>query len=279
MAATDQGKLTIVLMQAYAPGETPDYTEHLEGGHFVVVAGYTKDHIIIMDPIHVGGLVHVPKKEFLDRWHFLEGVDEMQERVSLVFSNPGGIRYDPNQTEPLFPGRQVGHLSDFGPMPIVPQVGEAKAGFSGPAALQSLMRRYGYGNFQSNFARAFNWDSGSEGKVPPKALARFIQKKGIRADSGNLRSTQVEERIGNGQPVMLRIKMNGEVRWVIAFGKNEHHLLLMDPKDQYHFTQVSRGDFRSLATRKQGGEPEFESIWVHGDQPVHYDPNLVPYMP
>jgi predicted double-glycine peptidase len=66
-ALIDQGKPTIVIIQAYAE-EPVDWSKN-EDGHYVVAVGYDENYVYFMDPSTLGNYTYIPVAEFLERWH------------------------------------------------------------------------------------------------------------------------------------------------------------------------------------------------------------------
>jgi predicted double-glycine peptidase len=66
-ALIDQGKPTIVIIQAYAE-EPVDWSKN-EDGHYVVAVGYDENYVYSMDPSTLGNYTYIPVAEFLERWH------------------------------------------------------------------------------------------------------------------------------------------------------------------------------------------------------------------
>ena len=62
----------IIAFQAWAdPGV--DYKNDWDDGHYAVVIGYDKDYLYFEDPSLLGSIGYIPKAEFLDRWHDVDG--------------------------------------------------------------------------------------------------------------------------------------------------------------------------------------------------------------
>lgn len=78
-ASIDNGTPVIVLLQAWAekvPGH--DYKTDWENGHFAIVVGYDKKNLYFMDPSTFGNYTFIPIKQFLDRWHDMDGQERVQ---------------------------------------------------------------------------------------------------------------------------------------------------------------------------------------------------------
>jgi predicted double-glycine peptidase len=94
----DQGKPTIVLLQAWGnPGV--DWKAEWNEGHYAVVVGYDENNIYFMDPSVLGHYAFVPIEEFLDRWHDKDPVTgEKLIRSGLVIGNDNKIpAYQPGR--------------------------------------------------------------------------------------------------------------------------------------------------------------------------------------
>jgi len=65
----DNGRPTLVVMQAWASGEKVDWKNSWDSGHYVVAIGYDAKNIYFMDPYTIGQFTFIPRQEFLLRWH------------------------------------------------------------------------------------------------------------------------------------------------------------------------------------------------------------------
>ena len=94
----DQGKPTIVLLQAWGNPGVNWKTEWNEG-HYAVVVGYDENNIYFMDPSILGHYAFIPIEEFLDRWHDRDPVTgEKLIRSGLVIGNDNKApAYDPGR--------------------------------------------------------------------------------------------------------------------------------------------------------------------------------------
>lgn len=69
-AFINDGKPVICSLQAWGnPGETGDYSDVWDEGHYVIAIGYDDNNIIFMDPSTMGAYTYIPRQEFLARWH------------------------------------------------------------------------------------------------------------------------------------------------------------------------------------------------------------------
>ena len=96
-AFIDQGKPTIVIIQAYAE-EPVDWSKN-EDGHYVVAVGYDQDNVYFMDPSTLGNYTYIPVAEFLERWH-----DRDRRRVlnhAAIVIDGKDPAYKPNEIKPL----------------------------------------------------------------------------------------------------------------------------------------------------------------------------------
>lgn len=74
-----KGQPVICAIQAWTEKKTPDYDKDWVDGHYVVIVGYDKDRIYIMDPSTLGNYTYIPTQEFLKRWH-----DVDQRGIKLI---------------------------------------------------------------------------------------------------------------------------------------------------------------------------------------------------
>ncbi len=78
-ASIDKGVPVMVLLQAWADLEAPghDYKTDWEDGHFSIAVGYDQDNIYFMDPSTFGHYTFISLKEFLERWHDVDGAEKV----------------------------------------------------------------------------------------------------------------------------------------------------------------------------------------------------------
>lgn len=99
-AAVDRGQLSIILGQAWRAKRGwfrrhGPWEEEWDAGHYMVVIGYDSENIYFEDPWIAGNRGHIPREEFLTRWHghsdegeerhhqviFLEGTPDLSRRA------------------------------------------------------------------------------------------------------------------------------------------------------------------------------------------------------
>ena len=86
-------KPVIVLIQAWS--DIPiNYKSSWIDGHYVVAIGYDDNNIYFMDPSTMGNYTSIPIKEFLDRWHDIDGQTPLNH-FGMVISK-GKPQYNPN---------------------------------------------------------------------------------------------------------------------------------------------------------------------------------------
>jgi predicted double-glycine peptidase len=66
----------ICLIQAW-PDKKVDYAKDWDDGHYVVAIGYDATNLYFMDPSTLGNYTYIPKKEFLQRWHDIDGKERL----------------------------------------------------------------------------------------------------------------------------------------------------------------------------------------------------------
>lgn len=65
----DDGKPTILAIQAWADNPPVNYSNAWKDGHYVVAIGYDITNMYFMDPSTLGNFTYIPTPEFLNRWH------------------------------------------------------------------------------------------------------------------------------------------------------------------------------------------------------------------
>lgn len=94
----DRGLPVLVCVQAWEPSGTTieQYRECRESGHWVVVIGYDRHNVYMMDPSTHGNYTFVPREEFVARWHDVEG-DTPVVRFGMTFEPPRAPVYRPQE--------------------------------------------------------------------------------------------------------------------------------------------------------------------------------------
>jgi len=76
----DSGKPVLVCYQAWVEevdeGDSWDWEERWDDGHYSVVVGYDSERFFLMDPSTLGCYAYIPFPEFEARWHDIDGVDD-----------------------------------------------------------------------------------------------------------------------------------------------------------------------------------------------------------
>lgn len=66
----DAGRPVICALQAWGnAGDSGDYSDIWDEGHYVIALGYDDENFFFMDPSTLGAYTYIPKKELTARWH------------------------------------------------------------------------------------------------------------------------------------------------------------------------------------------------------------------
>jgi len=84
--AVDAGEPPIVDLQAWSDHGAP-WRETWDAGHYVVMVGYSSDHLFFADPSRAtpAGYAFLPRPELEERWHDLAGLQETQLEHMSIF--------------------------------------------------------------------------------------------------------------------------------------------------------------------------------------------------
>ena len=97
MQSIDNGVPALVVYQAWTEQHPVNWTTDWVDGHYSLVCGYNDTHLMFMDPSTLGHYAAIPKGEFEQRWHDVDGVDTKVYQWALFASFPseGMVSYDP----------------------------------------------------------------------------------------------------------------------------------------------------------------------------------------
>jgi len=73
----------IVLIQAWSEKKV-DYAKDWDDGHYVVAIGYDNANVYFMDPATLGNYTYIPVREFMTRWHDIDGKDHRVVHFGLA---------------------------------------------------------------------------------------------------------------------------------------------------------------------------------------------------
>jgi predicted double-glycine peptidase len=90
----DSRKPVLVAIQAW-PDSPVQWSESWNEGHYVVAIGYDERNIYFMDPSTLGHYTFIPILEFLDRWHDIDGQEELMH-FGMVITCEGATIYAPD---------------------------------------------------------------------------------------------------------------------------------------------------------------------------------------
>lgn len=83
-AAIDRGEPPIVDFQAWRTSDRTPWHSDWADGHFNVVVGYDSKNLFFMDPSTNHRYAYVPKIEFIERWHDVEGEENVHRWRMLI---------------------------------------------------------------------------------------------------------------------------------------------------------------------------------------------------
>ena len=84
----DQEIPILVMIQAWPENEPIDYPTAWDDGHYVVVIGYSDEHLFFMDPV-LYTIGYITKQEFLERRHDQDNQDEIYVNYGVaVYGKP-----------------------------------------------------------------------------------------------------------------------------------------------------------------------------------------------
>jgi len=90
-ACVRQGRPVLVTYQAWSGEERPDWKRDWAHGHYSVVSGIDAECVYLEDPILVGSIGFIPRREFLDRWHDTDRHDRKLVHLGMTFWRPGFV--------------------------------------------------------------------------------------------------------------------------------------------------------------------------------------------
>ncbi|MBI3925261.1 MAG: C39 family peptidase [Armatimonadetes bacterium] len=82
-AALEQGVPVIVAMQAWRDGPGSPWAEEWDDGHYVVVIGLDAEKVVVEDPSLLGSRGFLPRAEFVERWHDVDGQGRRYVRCGI----------------------------------------------------------------------------------------------------------------------------------------------------------------------------------------------------
>ena len=95
----DKKNPVMVCMQAWPenPMTIEAYQKDWEDGHWVVIIGYDKTNIYMMDPSTLGNYAYVPRTEFEARWHdYDDDITKPYVHFGIIITSNKPITYNPN---------------------------------------------------------------------------------------------------------------------------------------------------------------------------------------
>lgn len=93
----DLKKPVIILIQAWTDQSVVDWKNDWIDGHYVVAIGYDQNNVYFMDPSTLGNYAYIPKPEFMDRWHDIDGTNDTLTHFILSIQMESLSDYDPNK--------------------------------------------------------------------------------------------------------------------------------------------------------------------------------------
>jgi len=94
----DRRRPCIVDIQAWTDDKIVNWTADWDDGHFNVLVGYDRENLFFMDPSTDDTYAFIPKTEFLDRWHDVDGDDNIRTYRMVILVDGSG-----NSNEPVHP--------------------------------------------------------------------------------------------------------------------------------------------------------------------------------
>ncbi|MEI6286781.1 MAG: C39 family peptidase [Bacillota bacterium] len=95
----DKKNPVMVCMQAWPdkPMTIEAYQTDWEDGHWVVIIGYDKTNIYMMDPSTLGNYAYVPRTEFEARWHdYDDDITKPYVHFGIIITSSKPTTYNPN---------------------------------------------------------------------------------------------------------------------------------------------------------------------------------------
>lgn len=78
-----EGIPVIVAAQAWREQSEGDWSEEWECGHYMVVIGIDQDNVYFEDPSLLGSRGFIPRDQFLERWHDVDGKGRQYLRLGI----------------------------------------------------------------------------------------------------------------------------------------------------------------------------------------------------
>lgn len=95
----DNGKLTLMFIQAWNGENNYDYSNSWEDGHYVIAIGYDKERIYFMDPSTISNYTYIANEELMKRWHDYDK-EAKYYQTGITISGPE-IKYNKNEYKSL----------------------------------------------------------------------------------------------------------------------------------------------------------------------------------
>ncbi|HEY3999912.1 MAG TPA: C39 family peptidase [Candidatus Xenobia bacterium] len=92
-AAVGRRQPLIVDLQAWQDNAR-DWTTDWDDGHYVVLAGYDKDNLFLMDPSTENQYAYIPKAEFMTRWHDTLGPQNQKIQHMIIEVQGQGMPHE-----------------------------------------------------------------------------------------------------------------------------------------------------------------------------------------
>lgn len=85
-AAVGRRQPVIVAIQAWREDAARPWSQEWDSGHYVVVIGLDAGRVYLEDPSLLGSRGYIPRDEFLERWHDVDGAGRRYHRMGIVVS-------------------------------------------------------------------------------------------------------------------------------------------------------------------------------------------------